>query len=192
MQAWSLGAPERGASREDLAANLPLIGRSDEIEALRGALTRAWAGQVTLVEVVGEPGIGKSRMLRQLHEEAGGCERSACHVRGLHELDDVRGVAGAAARAARAWGGRTPIASRDRQRHRRAAATSSRPAALAAVDRAPVRRGDADQHPRGGRARRDEPAREAARGHDVAARAAASRAYAGGDRGRPPHGRGVG
>ena len=75
VQAWSLGAPERGASREDLAANLPLIGRSDEIEALRGALTRAWAGQVTLVEVVGEPGIGKSRMLRQLHEEAGGCER---------------------------------------------------------------------------------------------------------------------
>jgi class 3 adenylate cyclase/tetratricopeptide (TPR) repeat protein len=75
VQAWSLGPPERGASREDLAANLPLIGRSDEIEALRSALARAWAGNVTLVEVVGEPGIGKSRMLRRLHEEAGGCER---------------------------------------------------------------------------------------------------------------------
>jgi tetratricopeptide (TPR) repeat protein len=42
----------------------------------------AWAGNVTLVEIVGEPGIGKSRLLGQLREEAGGCEvlRATCEA----------------------------------------------------------------------------------------------------------------
>lgn len=81
VQAWSLGAPVRGRS-PDSVEGMPLVGRGDEIEALRAALDSAWAGNVTLVEIVGEPGIGKSRLLGQLREEAGGCEtlRATCEA----------------------------------------------------------------------------------------------------------------
>ena len=81
VQAWSLGAPVRGRSR-DSVEEMPLVGRSDEIGTLRTALDSAWAGNVTLVEIVGEPGIGKSRLLGQLREEAGGCEtlRATCEA----------------------------------------------------------------------------------------------------------------
>ncbi|MEZ0233840.1 MAG: tetratricopeptide repeat protein, partial [Actinomycetota bacterium] len=81
VQAWSLGAPKRGGSR-DQAVTLSLVGRDEEIETLRSAVRDAWTGTVTLVEIVGEPGIGKSRLLSQLSEEAGGCEtlRATCEA----------------------------------------------------------------------------------------------------------------
>jgi class 3 adenylate cyclase/tetratricopeptide (TPR) repeat protein len=42
------------------------VGRNEELEQLRGALDRARAGRGQVVAVVGEPGVGKSRLLREL------------------------------------------------------------------------------------------------------------------------------
>jgi tetratricopeptide (TPR) repeat protein len=48
---------------------LPLIGRDEELTQLRDALADARGGQGALVEIVGEPGIGKSRLIEELHAE---------------------------------------------------------------------------------------------------------------------------
>ena len=112
VQAWSLGPPGAARPREDLAASLPL----DRPRATRSRRcgprsTGRGPGNVTLVEVVGEPGIGKSRMLGELHEEAGGCERAASHVRGLHELDDRTPCGGSCCASCSDSAGKTPITS---------------------------------------------------------------------------------
>src|SRR5262249_24531616 len=41
----------------------PFVGRDTEIEALRQALERAWAGHGQVVACVGEAGVGKSRLV---------------------------------------------------------------------------------------------------------------------------------
>src|ERR671922_946557 len=41
----------------------PFVGRQDELEALHGALARAGAGQGQVVALLGEPGVGKSRLV---------------------------------------------------------------------------------------------------------------------------------
>ena len=56
-----------GSSRSDDLADLPLVGRDRELEMLRGALKEASGGRGTLVEVVGDAGIGKSRLLQEVH-----------------------------------------------------------------------------------------------------------------------------
>ncbi len=56
-----------GSSRSDDLADLPLVGRDRELEVLRGALKEAAGGRGTLVEVVGDAGIGKSRLLQEVH-----------------------------------------------------------------------------------------------------------------------------
>ncbi len=67
------------ASRERAAAT-PLIGRADELEALRAAAAAAEAeGGGRLVTVVGEAGVGKSRLLREF---TGGLAGTAAVVRG--------------------------------------------------------------------------------------------------------------
>ena len=48
----------------------PLVGRSTEMAALRASLVAAREGQGRVVELVGEPGIGKSRLCRALVAEA--------------------------------------------------------------------------------------------------------------------------
>jgi class 3 adenylate cyclase/tetratricopeptide (TPR) repeat protein len=48
---------------------LPLIGRDEEMTALRGVLDDVRAGTGRLVEIVGEPGIGKSRLVDELLAE---------------------------------------------------------------------------------------------------------------------------
>ncbi len=48
------------------AADLPLIGRELELEQLLAAMASATAGAGRVVELVGEPGIGKSRLLDEL------------------------------------------------------------------------------------------------------------------------------
>lgn len=62
----------RGARR---GTHLPLIGRDTDLALLRARLARARAGQGQVVGIMGEPGIGKSRLLYALHQEA-----TACHV----------------------------------------------------------------------------------------------------------------
>ena len=41
----------------------PLVGREAELEQLRHALARAAAGHGQVVAIVGEPGVGKSRLV---------------------------------------------------------------------------------------------------------------------------------
>ncbi len=53
---------ERRAGDQDT----PLLGREEEMAQLRAALADARSGHGRLVELVGEPGIGKSRLVREL------------------------------------------------------------------------------------------------------------------------------
>ncbi|HWP35553.1 MAG TPA: AAA family ATPase [Thermodesulfobacteriota bacterium] len=62
------GAPFRPAGA---GLELPLIGREAEWAGLSGALERAWQGHGQTVAIIGEAGIGKSRLLAELAAEAG-------------------------------------------------------------------------------------------------------------------------
>ncbi|WP_336921942.1 adenylate/guanylate cyclase domain-containing protein [Aquipuribacter sp. SD81] len=55
-----------------LRAGTPFVGREAELGALRGALARAADGRGLTVDVVGEAGIGKSRLVAELLREASG------------------------------------------------------------------------------------------------------------------------
>jgi class 3 adenylate cyclase/tetratricopeptide (TPR) repeat protein len=58
--------------RTDRRTETPFVGRETELAALHAALSRAREGSGRLLEMVGEPGIGKSRLVEQvLAEEAG-------------------------------------------------------------------------------------------------------------------------
>jgi len=64
-------AGEKGASRGPGGVRTsPLIGRSAELAELDGALDRLAAGRPWFVQIVGEPGIGKSRLLQELARRA--------------------------------------------------------------------------------------------------------------------------
>jgi tetratricopeptide (TPR) repeat protein len=52
-------------------APTPFVGRQDELELLGLALERARAGQGQVVAVVGEPGVGKTRLLGEVAERCG-------------------------------------------------------------------------------------------------------------------------
>ncbi len=69
-------APARlrdGLRRRRRAPSLkaPLIGRETELGQLRQALQEAWRGRGTVVAVVGEAGVGKTRMIEDLSALAG-------------------------------------------------------------------------------------------------------------------------
>ena len=64
VPAWSVGRPVRGAGRAD--DRLPIVGREGELGALEAALASARGGSGRLIEIVGEPGIGKSRLNEEL------------------------------------------------------------------------------------------------------------------------------
>jgi predicted ATPase len=55
-----------------------VVGRSDELATLRAALESAVAGRGSIILVVGEPGLGKTRLLREVH--------GWCAARGLASL----------------------------------------------------------------------------------------------------------
>jgi DNA-binding SARP family transcriptional activator/predicted ATPase len=55
---------------DTLPRELPLVGRGAEIRRLREALHRAWEGHGQLVVVIGEAGVGKSRLLAEVAAEA--------------------------------------------------------------------------------------------------------------------------
>ena len=64
VQAHSVGAII-GLRRQG-ATNLPMVGRELESEALRAALASASEGRGQVIELIGEAGIGKSRLLEEL------------------------------------------------------------------------------------------------------------------------------
>ncbi len=65
VEVWELTGAGPARSRLQAAAARGLtrfVGRQGELEALRGALERAGSGQGQVVALVGEPGVGKSRL----------------------------------------------------------------------------------------------------------------------------------
>ena len=70
VTAYSIG--EASGAKEERTHELPLVGRDAELEAFATALDSARRRQSQLVEVVGEPGIGKSRLLEEMKVRAVG------------------------------------------------------------------------------------------------------------------------
>ena len=57
--------PQGDVGRRGLAHSAPLIGRDPEITALREALEEVTAGQGRVILVVGDPGLGKTRLVHE-------------------------------------------------------------------------------------------------------------------------------
>jgi tetratricopeptide (TPR) repeat protein len=81
VHAWDVGPPLRGASQGAIRLELPMVGRRSELDQLRSAIERARRGSGTLIELVGEAGSGKSRLLAEasnlgtgMNELRAGCE----------------------------------------------------------------------------------------------------------------------
>ncbi len=68
VQAWDVGPPLRSESRATARPRLPLIGREREVDVLRSAVTGAQRGLGAVIELVGETGSGKSRLLTEARE----------------------------------------------------------------------------------------------------------------------------
>ena len=82
VQVWDVGPPVRGASDAAIRMELPLTGRSRELGALRSAIDAAKHGSGALVELVGETGVGKSRLIA----EAGNFAQGMVHLRATSEV----------------------------------------------------------------------------------------------------------
>ncbi len=67
VQALSVGAIS-GVQRVGLTSDLPFVGRTREVEALAGMVREVTDGRGSLIEIVGEAGVGKSRLLHRLQE----------------------------------------------------------------------------------------------------------------------------
>ncbi len=82
VHAWDVGPPVRGASDAAIRMELPLVGRSSELEAVRAAIDAARRGSGSLIELVGETGSGKSRLLAEADRLAAGMVRlrASCEV----------------------------------------------------------------------------------------------------------------
>ncbi|MCC7215632.1 MAG: tetratricopeptide repeat protein [Burkholderiales bacterium] len=71
IQAWAVGPATGSRARQAALEHLPLTGRDAELALLRDALAAARAGSGRLVDVVGEAGVGKTRLIDALREGAG-------------------------------------------------------------------------------------------------------------------------
>jgi class 3 adenylate cyclase/tetratricopeptide (TPR) repeat protein len=82
VQAWSVGRAIGSRTRDVSLDRLPLIGRDAELAAIREALASARAGAGRLITVVGEAGVGKTRLLEALRDEATGLRllRAVCEA----------------------------------------------------------------------------------------------------------------
>jgi class 3 adenylate cyclase len=70
VQAYAVGDAAGTRARVE-TVRVPLKGRGFEMAALRTALAEAREGEGRLVEIIGEPGIGKSRLVAELESKAG-------------------------------------------------------------------------------------------------------------------------
>ena len=73
VEALSVGPAVGGRSRESLLADrrFPLVGRRRELDALEAAVAGVREGGGRVLDLVGEPGVGKSRLLEELRALAG-------------------------------------------------------------------------------------------------------------------------
>lgn len=72
VQAWSVGAAKGSKTRHVSLSKLPLTGRNAELGVIRKAFVSARGGAGRLIEVVGEAGMGKTRLLEALRDAAAG------------------------------------------------------------------------------------------------------------------------
>jgi class 3 adenylate cyclase/tetratricopeptide (TPR) repeat protein len=76
VNAFVLLGPSDPSEPERLApagvSRAPLVGRADELRSLEECLTELRRGRGQIVLVLGEPGLGKSRLLTELRSRAGG------------------------------------------------------------------------------------------------------------------------
>ena len=74
VTAWDVLAARESRTRLDIEADrglTPFVGRGRELSLLHDAFERARVGEGQVVFVVGDPGIGKSRLLRELRRRIG-------------------------------------------------------------------------------------------------------------------------
>jgi class 3 adenylate cyclase/predicted ATPase len=81
IHAWSVGEPTGSRAGRVEGEVLPFVGRASVFDELMDALIAARTGRVTMVEIVGEAGIGKSRLADELREHAA----DLTHVRSTGE-----------------------------------------------------------------------------------------------------------
>jgi class 3 adenylate cyclase/tetratricopeptide (TPR) repeat protein len=65
VDAWDVGPPLRSGVHVAVRPRLPLVGRESELDRLRAAVNAAKRGSGTVIELVGETGSGKSRLLAE-------------------------------------------------------------------------------------------------------------------------------
>ena len=70
-----LSAPRAARGLEALGLGAPMIGRDAELQRLLASLDQACGGQAQLVRLVGEAGIGKSRLVKEFVARVGDEER---------------------------------------------------------------------------------------------------------------------
>jgi class 3 adenylate cyclase/tetratricopeptide (TPR) repeat protein len=70
VQAWSVGRAQSSKARQVSTQRLPLTGRNAEMGVIRKAFANARSGTGRLIEVVGDSGIGKTRLLEALRDAA--------------------------------------------------------------------------------------------------------------------------
>jgi class 3 adenylate cyclase/tetratricopeptide (TPR) repeat protein len=72
VKAWSVG-PAIGSRRRDAESRrYPLLGRADELGVLLDAAASATAGRGRFVDLAGEAGIGKTRLMEEMRERVSG------------------------------------------------------------------------------------------------------------------------
>ena len=71
ITAYSVGVVT-GVAEEEARQTLPIVGREEEVHGLRSALEAARLRRAQVTELVGEPGIGKSRLVEELKTMAVG------------------------------------------------------------------------------------------------------------------------
>ncbi len=82
VQAWSVGPAKGSRARQVTLQRLPLTGRNVELGVIRKAFTSARSGAGRLIEVVGDAGIGKTRLLEALRDAVAGFQklRATCEA----------------------------------------------------------------------------------------------------------------
>lgn len=82
LHAWSVGRVQGATRRAATLQKLPLTGRNAELGVVRKAYTSARSGAGRMIELAGEAGIGKTRLLEALRDAAAGFakQHAACEA----------------------------------------------------------------------------------------------------------------